>query len=179
MMAIDKRLIAEQLQTGLASTERGDFMAYLESIPLGERKMMMELDCSGFEGRRPWVATKPLHERRIALLSTAALNLRSDAVYQRNATDYRVIPGDVDPRDVVMSHASVNFDRTGFQQDLNICFPIQRLHELARDGVIGSVADFHFTVSGAPHPADLATSARHIARMRKADAVDTVLLVPI
>jgi D-proline reductase (dithiol) PrdB len=154
-------------------------MAYLETIPLGERKMMVELDCSGFEGRRPWVANKSLNERRIAIVSTAALNLRGDAVYQRNATDYRVIPGDVDPSDVVMSHASVNFDRTGFQQDLNVCFPIQRLHELADDRVIGSVATCHFTVSGAAHPADLEESTRDIARIMKADAVDTVLLVPI
>lgn len=154
-------------------------MARLEDIPLSERKMMEELDCSGFEGRRPWVMGPPLHERRIAIVSTAALNLRSDAVYQRDETAYRVIPGNVDPGDVVMSHVSVNFDRTGFQQDLNVCFPLQRLHELASDGVIGSVADFHYTVSGAPHPKDLEKSARAIAQSMKAEAVDTVLLVPI
>lgn len=154
-------------------------MALLNTIPLSERKMMEALDCSGYEGRRPWVSGPPLRERRIAIISTAALNLRGDAVFQRNATDYRVIPGDTDPADVVMSHVSVNFDRTGFQQDLNICFPLQRLHELADDGVIGSVADFHYTVSGAAHPSALEDSARDIARMMKADAVDTVLLVPI
>jgi D-proline reductase (dithiol) PrdB len=154
-------------------------LARLDDIPLSERKMMEELDCSGFEARRPWVKGPPLSERRIAIVSTAALNLRSDAVYQRDETDYRVIPGDVDPGEVVMSHVSVNFDRTGFQQDLNVCFPLQRLHELAADGTIGSVANFHFTVSGAPHPKDLEDSARAIAKMMKADAVDTVLLVPI
>ena len=105
--------------------------------------------------------------------------MRSDPVYQRGATDYRVIPGDIDPGDVVMSHSSVNFDRTGFQQDLNVCFPLQRLHELADEGIIGSVANFHFTVSGAPHPCDLEASARAIARIMQADTVDTVLLVPI
>jgi D-proline reductase (dithiol) PrdB len=154
-------------------------MARLETIPLGERQMMLELDCSGFEWRRPWVAYKPLNQRRIDIVSTAALNLRSDAVYHPGATDYRVIPGDVDPGDVVMSHSSVNFDRTGFQQDLNVCFPLQRLHELAQDGIIGSVANFHYTVSGAPHPAELEASAHAIARMMRADAVDTVLLIPI
>ncbi|MEM9682194.1 MAG: glycine/sarcosine/betaine reductase selenoprotein B family protein [Pseudomonadota bacterium] len=154
-------------------------MARLEDIPHSERKMMVELDCSGFEGRRPWVKGPPLSERRIAIVSTAALNLRSDAVYQRDETDYRVIPGDVDPGEVVMSHVSVNFDRTGFQQDLNVCFPLQRLHELAAEGTIGSVADFHYTVSGAPHPKDLEASARAIAQQMKADAVDTVLLIPI
>ena len=88
-------------------------MARLETIPSGEQKMMIELDCSGFEGREPFVAPKPLSERCISIISTAALNLRDDAIYQRDATDYRVIPGDVDPADVVMSHVSVNFDRDG------------------------------------------------------------------
>jgi D-proline reductase (dithiol) PrdB len=154
-------------------------MARLEDIPLGERRMMEGLDCTGFEGRHPWVAGPPLNRRRIAIVSTAALNLRSDAVYQRDETSYRIIPGDVDPGEVVMSHSSVNFDRTGFQQDLNVCFPLQRLHELAGAGVIGSVASFHFTVSGAPHPGELEGSARAIARTMRADGVDTVLLVPI
>ncbi len=154
-------------------------MARLETIPSSERKMMIELDCSGFEGRRPFVAPKPLSERRISLVSTAALNMRGDAVYQRDDTDYRVIPGDVDPADVVMSHVSVNFDRTGFQQDLNVCFPIERLHDLAAEGVIGSVSNFYFTVSGAAHPSDLEESARAMAQTMKADGVDTVLLVPI
>lgn len=154
-------------------------MARLEDIPLSERKMMEELDCSGYEGRRPWVKGPPLSERRIAIVSTAALNVRGDAVYQREDTSYRVIPGDVDPADVVMTHVSVNFDRTGFQQDLNVCFPIERLREMAADGVIGSVAGYHYTVSGAAHPMDLEDSARAIAKMMKADNTDTVLLVPI
>lgn len=154
-------------------------MARLSDIPLNERKMMEELDCSGFEGRRPWVRGPALNKRRVALVSTAALNLRSDAVYQRDDRGFRVIPEDVSANDVVMSHSSVNFDRTGFQQDLNVCFPLQRLHELAADREIGSVARFHFTVSGAPHPADLENSARTIARAMRADDVDTVFLVPI
>lgn len=154
-------------------------MARLEDIPTNERRMVLGLDCSGFETRRPWVEGPPLAERRIAIVSTAALNLRSDAVFQRDATDYRIIPGDADPADLVMSHISVNFDRTGFQQDVNICFPLERLQELASAGVIGSVADYHYTLSGATDPLDLEQSARAIARHMKAEGVDTVLLVPI
>lgn len=154
-------------------------MARLEDLPLGEREMVEGLDCSGYEDRRPWVVGPALNQRRVAIVSTAALNLRSDAVFQRDAVDYRVIPGDVDPAEVVMSHVSVNFDRTGFQQDLNVCFPLERLHELADDGTIGSVADFHYAFSGAAHPADLAESARAVAKLMKADSVDTVLLIPV
>lgn len=154
-------------------------MARLEEVPLGERRMMETLDCTGFEDRRPWVTGPALNRRRVALVSTAALNLRSDAVYAREETGFRVIPGNVDAGDVVMTHSSVNFDRTGFQQDLNVCFPLQRLHEMAAAGEIGSVANFHFTVSGGRPPLDLEDSARAIARTMRADDVDTVLLVPI
>ena len=152
-------------------------MARLETIPSGEQKMMIELDCSGFEGREPFVAPKPLSERRISIISTAALNMRDDAIYQRDATDFRVIPGDVDPADVVMSHVSVNFDRTGFQQDLNVCFPIERLHELADDGVI---AQWRITISRYQRRAperSRRVRARDGAYIE--DGVDTVLLVPI
>ena len=65
---------------------------------------MIERDCSGFEGREPFVAPKPMSERRVAILSTAALNMRGDAIYERDATDFRVIPGDVDPADVVLGN---------------------------------------------------------------------------
>ena len=54
-------------------------MARLEDIPEGERNMMEGLDCTGFEGRLPWVTGPSLSERRVAILSTAALNLRGDA----------------------------------------------------------------------------------------------------
>ncbi len=154
-------------------------MARLEDIPLSEREMMEELDCSGLEGRRPWVTGPALDQRRVALVSTAALNLRSDAVFALGATDFRVIPGAVDAGDVVMTHTSVNFDRTGFQQDLNVLFPIERLRELAADGIFGSVANFHFSLSGARHPEELEDSADAMAKAMLADGVDTVLLVPI
>jgi len=40
-----------------------------------------------------------------------------------------------------MSYISVNFDRTGYQQDLDVVFPIERLGKMAAEKVIGSVAD--------------------------------------
>ncbi len=48
-----------------------------------------------------------------------------------------------------MSHISVNFDRTGFQEDLNVAFPLERLRELHKDGVVGSIADLHYSFMGA------------------------------
>ena len=37
-----------------------------------------------------------------------------------------------DMDELTMSHVSTNFDRSGFYQDVNTSFPIDRLRELAR-----------------------------------------------
>ncbi len=153
-------------------------MARMEDLPEGEREMLRTLALPEF-GTTPFVCGKSLSERRVSIISTAALQRRSDRVFDTGENSYRVIPGNVDPNDVVMSHGSANFDRTGFQQDLNICFPLERLHELAADGVIGSVADFHYSVSGAVSPERNEKTAHEIARLMKREGVDTVLLVPI
>ena len=42
-------------------------------------------------------------------------------------------------RELVMGHWSPNLDHTGFQLDLNVVYPIDRLEELAADGVIGDI----------------------------------------
>jgi D-proline reductase (dithiol) PrdB len=153
-------------------------MARLEDIPEGEREMLTNLPTPVFE-TTPFVKGKPLSERRVAILSTAALQKRDDKVFSRGEANYRIIPGDTAPDDIIMSHNSVNFDRSGFQQDLNVCFPLQRLHELVDEGFIGSVADYHYTVLGGVPPERNEGSARQIAALMKLEGVDTVLLVPI
>jgi D-proline reductase (dithiol) PrdB len=49
-----------------------------------------------------------------------------------------------DSRDLKLGHHSVNFDRGGFAADLNVVYPIDRLEELAVEGVIGAVAENHY-----------------------------------
>ena len=153
-------------------------MVHLREMPDHLREALINQELPEY-GDTPWVTPKPLGECRVALISTAGLHRREDDPFTPGAGDYRIIPDDYDMGDLVMSHLSTNFDRSGFYQDVNTSFPIDRLRELAEEGVIGSVANFHFTVSGAPHPSDLEDSARAIAQTMKADAVDTVLLVPI
>ena len=92
--------------------------------------------------------------------------------------DYRVIPGDTPAADLLMSHVSVNFDRSGFQEDINVVFPIDRLRELKADGVIGSVSDFHYSFMGAAPIRALEPKARELAALLKKDRVDAVLLDP-
>ncbi len=153
-------------------------MARMEDLPEGEREMLKRLNLPSFNST-PFVAGKPLSERRVSVISTAALQRRDDRVFGHGEASYRVIQRDTDPNDIIMSHGSVNFDRSGFQQDLNVCFPLERLKELAAEGFIGSVADFHYTVSGAVDPRQNEDSAREIAGLMRREGVDTVLLVPI
>lgn len=137
-------------------------------------------DLMGFDGR-PWVAGPPLNKRRVAIVTTAGIHCEGDRPFGGGAADvdYRVIPGDVSAGELVMSHISVNFDRTGFQQDINVVFPIDRLKELAAEGVIGAVADYHYSFMGAPPPRSLEPKARQLAGMLKKDRVDAVLLTPV
>ena len=153
-------------------------MARLGDIPEGEREMLKRMVMPVF-GTTPFVKGKPLPERRVSILSTAALQKRDDKVFSRGEASYRIIPSNTAPEDIIMSHNSVNFDRSGFQQDLNVCFPLQRLHELADEGFIGSVADYHYTVLGSVPPGENEGTARQIAGLMKREGVDTVLFVPI
>ena len=78
-----------------------------------------------------------------------------------------------------MSHISTNYDRSGFQKDWNVVFPLDRLNELAQQGVIGSVADFHYSFMGATAPQLMETAARTLASLLKKDSVTGVLLIPV
>ena len=78
-----------------------------------------------------------------------------------------------------MSHVSTNFDRTGFQQDLNVIFPIDRLAEMAGGCEIGSVADFHYSFMGATEPEKMEHVVQKLAPLLKKDGVNAVLLVPV
>lgn len=126
----------------------------------------------------PWVTPPPAGERRVALVSSAGLRLPEDQLFSADATDYRVIPADRADH-VVMDHVSTSHDRTGFQQDINTIFPLARLKEMAEDGEIGSVADFHYSFMGASDPRQMETQARSLAAIMQAEGVNTVVLCPV
>lgn len=153
-------------------------MVRLSDFDEAERDYFVRTECPSFEST-PWTEPKPLAKARVAIVSTAALQRRGEEPFYSGATHYRVIPSDVTAGDLLMSHSSVNFDRTGFQQDLNIAFPIDRLKEMADEGAIGSVGDFHYTVYGGTPPEELEPAAKEIAGLLKKDAVDVALLVPV
>lgn len=130
-------------------------------------------------GKTPFVPGPPLRERRVAIVTTSGVHMRGDRPFEIGAADYRVIPGETPAGDLLMSHSSVNFDRSGFQEDINVVFPIERLRELNAEGVIGSVSDFHYSFMGAAPICALEPKARELAMLLKKDRVDAVLLTPV
>src|ERR1700683_2567635 len=102
-------------------------------------KRLAELECPDFK-MAPWVEGPPLAERRVAIVSSAGLVVRGDKVFRGRDADYRAIPTTTAANDLLCSHISINFDRTGFQEDWNVVFPLDRLKELAAEGAIGSGA---------------------------------------
>ena len=134
--------------------------------------------CQRFDGN-PWVAVDSLADRTVAIVSSAGLALANERPFRGGESGYREIPHNAPASDVMMSHISVNYDRTGFQDDVNVVFPIDRLTEMASRGEIGSVADFHYSFMGATDPVEMEPAAKEIARFLKEDAVNAVVLVPV
>ena len=89
------------------------------------------------------------------------------------------MPGSWDSADILMSHVSINFDRAGFQRDINVAYPIDRLREMAADGMIGGIVDTHYTVMGSTDPAAMADSADGIAAALHGEGCTGVLLLPV
>jgi D-proline reductase (dithiol) PrdB len=120
-----------------------------------------------------------LSQRRIAIVSSAGLVVRGEDPFRGRDPDYRAIPADTTAQELLISHISINFDRTGFQEDWNVVFPLDRLNELAADGVIGSVAATHYAFMGATDPVQMEPHARELAGRLKQAAVDAVILPPV
>jgi D-proline reductase (dithiol) PrdB len=153
-------------------------MTRLTDLPPAQAKRLAELECPDFK-TRPWVTGPALSRRRVAIVSSAGLVLRGDDPFRGRDPDYRVIPSETKPDELLISHISINFDRTGFQEDWNVVFPLDRLSELAAEGSIGSVAATHYSFMGATDPAPMEPHARQLAGRLKSDQVDAVILSPV
>ncbi len=153
-------------------------MARLDDIPEPTRTNVANIPCPAFEST-PFVAGPALSERRVAIVSSAALIRRGDKPFPFGSGEYRAVPGTWDNADILMTHVSINHDRSGFQRDLNVIYPIDRLRDLAAERIIGSVADTHYTVMGSTDPAAMVESADAIAAAMHADNVNAVVLAPV
>jgi D-proline reductase (dithiol) PrdB len=153
-------------------------MVRLSDLPERTAEAYRAVPMPGFDST-PWVPAPALSQARVAIVTTAGLHRREDANFALGAGDFRILPGDIDAADIVMSHVSVNFDRSGFQQDIKTVFPLEHLKALAVEGTIGSVANWHYAFMGATDPTNMAENAAEVGRLLKEDGVNVALLVPV
>ena len=153
-------------------------MVRLADIPEPERTVIADLNCPHYADTPP---TTPLAaaQRHVAIVSTAGFIVRGERPMLSSETGYRAIAATVDDGDILCSHVSTNFDRTGFQQDLNVMLPRDRLRELQQQAVIGKAADTHYAFMGATSPEKLEDKARELGRSMLALGANTVVLAPV
>jgi D-proline reductase (dithiol) PrdB len=150
----------------------------LTDLSPDQAQRLAEVECPEFK-TRPWVTGRALSQRRIAIVSSAGLVVRGEDPFRGRDPHYHAIPATTRLADLLCSHISINFDRTGLQEDWNVAFPIDRLRELATEGKIGSMADIHYSFMGATDPVQMEPFARELAGRLKQDCVDSVLLAPV
>jgi D-proline reductase (dithiol) PrdB len=137
----------------------------------------------------PWTPLrKPLSQCRFALVSTAALALKSDTPFdvERERRDplwgdptYRRIPADATERDIEVYHLHIN--PTYIRQDLNVALPVGRFRELVAAGEIGDLAPTCYSIMGynTDPTEQVCTTAPRIAEEMLAEGVDAAFLVPV
>lgn len=154
-------------------------MVRLSDLSPVSAQHLLDKDCPAF-ATAPFVSGPPLRERRVALVTTAGLHRRDDDHFDISDLSFRVIPSDVALNDLVMTQGSVNYDRTGFAQDINVVLPLDRLREMEQAGEISSIARFHYAFNGAGQLAPaFEPTAREVGRLLREDGVDAAVLVPV
>lgn len=147
------------------------------------KKILPEFDWISFN--QPSVLNEPgkeLWRCRIALVSTAGAHLANQQpfnVQDKYGDDsYREIPAETPANELVLSHHGYNTRK--ISEDPNCVFPIDRLRELAAEGIIGELNQRAFSFMGyIPLPATLMKErAPEVANKLKQDGVDLVVLVP-
>lgn len=133
----------------------------------------------------PWTPlSKPLSRSRLAVVTTGGLYRPDlDEPFDDLATEgnwsFRALPRDVEIARLAIAHS--HFPHEAARADMNTIFPLERLAELEAEGVIGSLAQTHFSMMGyITRAADVAEeTAPAIASRMKKEGVDVALVVPV
>ncbi|MHB9150731.1 MAG: glycine/sarcosine/betaine reductase selenoprotein B family protein [Thermoleophilia bacterium] len=171
------RVYGRFLETGIgqAFLDRGKFLG------AGAARLLVP----ALEDETPWApfATR-LTEARVALVTTGGLYLPPDPPFDVDAPlgdpSFRMIPPNVALSDLLIAHTHYGHQRA--DRDRNVVFPLDRLREMAADGVIGGLGpraySFGFTVQTEQLIDPGAGSAHELARLLAEDGVDAVLFAP-
>ncbi len=153
-------------------------MAHIHDIPQGTRDAILALDIET-PSSNPFVAGPPLNQRRVAIVSSAALHASNEPPFLHGTPEFRELKSSLPVADIRMSHVSINYDRQGFQRDVNIAYPIDRLNELAQEGIIGAVSDTHYAVMGSTDPKTMTETVEALLARFRRDRIDAVLFSPV
>lgn len=123
---------------------------------------------------------KPLREARVMILTSAGVHLQDDPPFgSPNDMTFRRLPQAVQASRLRCSHPTPV--RRPSEEDINVVYPYQRLAELAAEGFLGDVTEYHLSMLGAiKRLRDLVTEmAPRMAAEAKAAGADIVLHVPL
>jgi D-proline reductase (dithiol) PrdB len=138
----------------------------------------------------PWTPfTKRLADAKVALLSTAGISMRGDPPFDmefershptKGDPSWRALRADASSDSIVANHLHID---TGYiERDLDVALPLDRLRALVDTGVVGAMADTHYSTMGY-QGSDATTQAREsapaIAAAMKSEEVDLALLAPV
>ena len=125
---------------------------------------------------------KPLSEARLTFVSSAGVQPKRtmpfDVVHPVGDYSFRRVPSGARVNDLEIHQ--IKYPTNGAARDLNVIFPIERLQELAAEGVIGSLTPNFFSFIGyqMDPPTFESTLAEDIASAVVADGADAALLCP-
>ena len=127
-----------------------------------------------------FVSAPALSDAVVAVVTTAGLQNPGGKSWGIQDGSYRTF--DKNDRDIRCEHLSPNFDRSGFNADINVVYPLDRLEEMAVEGIIAGVAPRHVSFMGAQD--ETMTTIRMdtgpaVAKMLKDDGANVVLLTPV
>jgi D-proline reductase (dithiol) PrdB len=121
--------------------------------------------------------TKPLSEMTVAIATAAGVHRKDDERFNL-AGDFtwRKIRDDSKDDELMVSHGG--YDNSDVNKDINCMFPIDRLHELAKEGFIKATAPTHVGFMGGGGNIEKFTNETGpaIAKFLKSEGVDAVLM---
>jgi len=186
--------VASAFDYGSGDTQQGDSMRQVDPWRFtGEflsKVLSARIPDAPTHAEIPWAEVrKPLVESKLALLSTAGLSMRGDTPFDRETEreqptrgdpSWRRLRSDATSATVEANHLHID---TGYiERDLNVALPLDRARELATEGVIGALADSHYSIMGY-QGSDTSTleseSAPQIAAAMRSEEVDLALLAPV
>jgi D-proline reductase (dithiol) PrdB len=122
-------------------------------------------------------------EKTISLVTSGGIYLKDtqtpfDTKTIHGDTTFREIPRGVREKELAIAHP--HYDHRLAEEDINTVFPLQRFIELEQEGVVGKVADSHYSLSYVNDVVTLVTkTVPEIIHRIKGAEVNLLFLVPV